>query len=117
MHLGFWGQLKKPVLCLAPMDDVTDSAFRYIIAKYSKDPSLSNPITKYVTFTEFTSADGLVRADEKGQKKLRSKLRFDEIERPVVAQLFSAKPEYMEQAAAIVQEIGFDGVDINMGCP
>jgi nifR3 family TIM-barrel protein len=117
MQKGFWGQLKKPVLCLAPMEDVTDAAFRYVIAKYCKSQSLSNPITKYVTFSEFTSADGLVRAGERGQAKLRAKLRFHEIERPIVAQLFGSKPEYMEQAAALVQELGFDGVDINMGCP
>jgi tRNA-dihydrouridine synthase len=44
-------------------------------------------------------------------------LRFTEEERPIVAQLFSADPEKMEQAAKLVQEMGFDGLDINMGCP
>lgn len=112
MHKGFWEQLEKPFLILAPMDDVTDVAFRQTIAKYSKP--LGPP---YVTFTEFTSADGLVFADEKGQEKLRAKLRFTEIERPVVAQIFSAVPEHMERTAALVRELGFDGVDINMGCP
>ena len=109
---NFWAHLAKPIFVLAPMEDVTDAAFREIIATHSKGFG-----AQYVTFTEFTSADGLARADEKGQKKLRSKLRFSEQQRPIVAQLFSATPEYMEQAARIASELGFDGVDINMGCP
>ena len=95
-------------MALAPLEDVTDAAFRRIIAERGKPD---------VMFCEFTSADGLVLADEKGQKKLRRKLLFSEIERPVVAQFFSAVPEHMEQAARIAAEMGFDGVDINMGCP
>ncbi len=95
-------------MALAPLEDVTDAAFRRIIAQKGRPD---------VTFCEFTSADGLVLADEKGQKKLRSKLLFSEIERPIVAQFFSAVPEHMEQAARIAAEMGFDGVDINMGCP
>lgn len=90
------------------MEDVTDAAFRKLIAECGKPD---------VMFTEFTSADGLVRADEKGQTQLRKKLMYSEVERPIVAQLFSAKPEYMEQAAKIAAELGFDGIDINMGCP
>ncbi len=105
---NFWATLAQPFIVGAPMDDVTDVAFRTIIARRGKP---------HVTFTEFTSADGLVRAPAEGQRKLRSKLRFSEIERPIVAQLFSSVPGYMEQGAAIVQELGFDGVDINMGCP
>ncbi|PCI90554.1 tRNA-dihydrouridine synthase [Candidatus Kaiserbacteria bacterium] len=112
MNKGFWQHLNKPFLVLAPMEDVTDIAFRSIISKYSKGTGAS-----YVSFTEFTSADGLVFADEKGQAKLRAKLRLTEAERPVVAQIFSALPENMEKAARIVAELGFDGVDINMGCP
>ncbi len=109
------------------MEDVTDAAFRATIAKYSKQSKLSHLVTKFwrrgwkkmpvVFWTEFVSADGLVHAGEKGQRKLRAKLRFTRAERPIVAQLFTANPEYMERAARIVQELGFDGVDINMGCP
>jgi len=110
--MNFWKQLEKPFFAVAPMEDVTDAAFRYIIAKYSKSNG-----GKYVTFTEFISADGLVFADEKGIKKLLAKLRFTENERPVVAQLFTATPSHMKAATRIVAELGFDGVDINMGCP
>jgi len=110
--MNFWQQLEKPFLVLAPMEDVTDAAFRAVIAKYSKDKGGS-----YVTFTEFTSADGLIRADERGRNKLLSKLRFGENERPIVAQLFSATPEYMKEAAGLARELGFNGFDINMGCP
>lgn len=107
--MNFWNELKKPILCLAPMADVTDAAFRYIIKKYSTIP--------YVTYTEFVSADGLVLAPEKGKKKLLKNLEYSEIERPIVAQFFTSKPEMMERAAALAVELGFDGVDINMGCP
>ena len=104
----FWDTLPRPFFALAPLEDVTDAAFRRLIARHGK-PN--------VMFTEFTSADGLVLADEAGQKKLRKKLLYDESERPIVAQLFSAEPEYMEKASVLVAELGFDGVDINMGCP
>jgi nifR3 family TIM-barrel protein len=119
--MNFWQEIKKPILCLAPMADVTDAAFRFIIAKCSKEitshqKSQGEPLT-YVTYTEFVSADGLVLAPEKGKKKLLKDLEYSEIERPIVAQLFGSKPEIMEKAAALVAELGFDGLDINMGCP
>ncbi len=105
---NFWQKLKKPIMVLAPMADVTDVSFRYVIAKYGKPD---------VIWTEFVSADGLVLAPEAGKKKLLKDLEFDESERPIVAQLFSSKPENMEKACRLVRELGFDGVDINMGCP
>jgi nifR3 family TIM-barrel protein len=107
MH-GFWESLPRPFFIQAPMEDVTDAAFRRLIARMGAPD---------VMFTEFTSADGLVLAPEKGQIALRAKLMFDEGERPIVAQLFSSIPERMEKAAAIVADLGFDGIDINMGCP
>ncbi len=108
---NFWSELQRPFFILAPMEDVTDAAFRTLIA------SKSDPAIPRVIFTEFTSADGLVRANEDGQRKLQKKLQYSDIERPIVAQLFSATPEYMEQAAKLCEELGFDGIDINMGCP
>ncbi len=103
---GFWGQLNKPFFSLAPMYDVTDEAFRRVIAKYS------NPD---VIFTEFVSVDGL--AHPQGREKLMQHLWFDESERPVVAQVFGVKPENFEKIATLCDELGFDGIDINMGCP
>lgn len=110
---GFWGTMEKPLFVLAPMADVTDAAFRRIIAKYSKVKGG----VPYVSYTEFVSADGLARAPEEGRKKLLKDLEYSETERPIVAQFFTATPKHMEQAAALAQELGFDGVDINMGCP
>lgn len=93
------------------MADVTDAAFRRIIAKYSK------PNGPSVMWTEFVSADGLARAPEAGRKKLLADLMYTEAERPIVAQFFTSRPEMMEKAATLARELGFDGVDINMGCP
>ncbi len=105
---NFWADLPKPFFVLAPMEDVTDVAFRRVIARRGKP---------HVFMTEFTSADGLVRANPDGQRKLRAKLAFGADEQPVVAQLFSANPQYMEEAAKIAVELGVSGIDINMGCP
>jgi nifR3 family TIM-barrel protein len=105
---NFWKKLNKPIFVLAPMADVTDIAFRTVITKYGKPD---------VTWTEFVSADGLMRAPEEGKQKLMKDLLYTEAERPIVAQLFSSNPEYMEGAAKLVEELGFDGIDINMGCP
>lgn len=105
-------------MALAPMADVTDAAFRRIIAKYSKSNEMVDVGRRpFVMYTEFVSADGLVRAPDAGRKKLLADLMYSEAERPIVAQFFSGKPEMMEKAAALAKELGFDGVDINMGCP
>ena len=108
MNRGFWDRLKKPFFVLAPLADVTDASFRRVIAKYGKPD---------VMYTEFVSADGLVLAPDSGRKKLLADLLYDESERPIVAQFFSGKPEMIAKAAAVARELGFDGVDINMGCP
>jgi nifR3 family TIM-barrel protein len=101
----FWEKLPKPFFALAPMADVTDAAFRRVIAKYGKPD---------VTWTEFVSADGLASA---GREVLKRDLEYTEQERPIVAQLFSSHPDKMREAAKLCAELGFDGVDINMGCP
>ena len=103
---NFWKKLKKPVIMLAPMADVTDAAFRQIIAKYGKPD---------VFWTEFVSADGL--AYFLAQKKLLIDLKYGKNEHPIVAQIFGAKPENIKKASALCQKLGFDGIDINMGCP
>ena len=115
MTLGFWNKLEKPFFVLAPMADVTDCVFRQLIAETGKVPrtdgSRGGPD---VTWTEFVSADGL---DSPGKEKLLIDFKYSEIERPIVAQIFSGNPEKIERAAGLVEELGFDGVDINMGCP
>jgi len=110
---NFWADLPQPFFVLAPLANVTDAAFRRIIAKYSK----TDGATPYVTYTEFVSADGLCKAGQEGRAKLMRDLVFSNAERPIVAQFFTSTPEHMEKAAALAQELGFDGVDINMGCP
>jgi tRNA-dihydrouridine synthase len=111
-HDGF----VEPILVLAPMADVTDIAFRTVIAENGKPD---------VLWTEFVSADGLMLApgdnpDDQGftsQDKLRADLKFTKAEHPIVAQIFGSRPENIRKTAALMREMGFDGVDINMGCP
>lgn len=112
---GFWGDLVQSKLLhgetlsvVAPMADVTDVAFRTMISKYSK------PHGPDVMWTEFVSADGL---NSLGREVLKRDLEFTSAERPIVAQLFTSNPENMRKAAAVCRELGFDGIDINMGCP
>lgn len=91
---------------IAPMANVTDVAFRSMFAKYGKPD---------VMWTEFVSADGLCSA---GKQVLLRDLAFNEkIERPIVAQLFTGHPDKMFEASKLIEKLGFDGLDINMGCP
>jgi tRNA-dihydrouridine synthase len=116
--MNFWQQIPKPLMVVAPMADVTDAPFRRMIAKYSAhtrfDGTIGGPD---VMWTEFVAADGLMRATPEGREKLMADLIYVEEERPIVAQLFSSNPEYMEAGAKLAAELGFDGVDLNMGCP
>lgn len=130
---SFWQKLKRPIIALAPMANVTDAAFRRIIAKYGKPD---------VMWTEFVSCDGICAAvlpnmrfrgrfpglcllDRKenalgnigGYEKLLIDLKFSPKERPIVAQFFGVKPENFYKCARLAQKLGFDGIDINMGCP
>ncbi len=101
---GFWASLPHPIIGLAPMDGVTDAPFRLMVARQGRPD---------VIFTEFTSVMDVCR----GPAHLFSSLVYSEAERPVVAQLYGKNPEIFYQAAHIVCELGFDGLDINMGCP
>lgn len=94
------------------MADVTDAAFRRIIAKYSRHGEVGGGPD--VFWTEFVSCDGLCSG---GREVLKRDLEYTEGERPIVAQLFTSTPENMFNAVRLVRELGFDGIDINMGCP
>lgn len=98
---------------MAPMADVTDVAFRALVASCGAPD---------VFWTEFVSADGLYHTREikkmrDDENPLMRDLHFTPSERPIVAQLFSSQPDMMSYAVKLVAELGFDGVDINMGCP
>lgn len=103
---NFWTKLVKPFTVLAPMDDVTDYAFRELVANHLPRPD--------VFFTEFTNAEGLVSS---GRERVLRKFLYSEFQRPIVAQIWGVVPKNMTKAAEMVAEMGFDGVDINMGCP
>jgi len=101
---SFWHQLTAPAIGLAPMDGITDYPFRSITKKYGR-PS--------VMFTEFTSVEGLGH----GAKVLLDDFQFDELQRPIVAQIYGTTPLFFYQTALLLCALGFDGIDINMGCP
>jgi nifR3 family TIM-barrel protein len=102
---NFWLKLKKPFTVLAPMDDVTDNVFRQIILEAGRPD---------VFFTEFANVDGLVH----GANGIPlHKLDYTQNQHPIVAQIWGTDPTNFEKAAKIVHSLGFDGIDINMGCP
>ena len=105
MAIGFWKKLKKPIFAVAPMANVTDAAFRQMFVECGRPD---------IFWTEFVSVEGLL---SKGREKLLPDLWFGKEEHPIVAQIFGAKPEQFEEVGGLVRELGFDGVDINMGCP
>lgn len=107
---NIWQKLKKelnpgPITILAPMANVTDSPFRRIIIQCGH-PDLF--------FNEFISCDGLCSS---GRDKLLKELRFTEDEHPIIAQFFGSNPKNFYECAQLAQELNFDGIDINMGCP
>lgn len=93
-------------MVLAPMADITDFAYRELLAKHGKPD---------VIYTEFVSCDGL--NNKEGRKALVRNLKFTEKQRPIVAQIFGSHPETFYETAKLIKELGFDGIDINMGCP
>ncbi|MDB5194926.1 MAG: tRNA-dihydrouridine synthase [Parcubacteria group bacterium] len=110
---SFWNELKKPFFVLAPLADVTDPAFRKIVAQTGKPD---------VLWTEFVSADGLYHTREKkrmldAENPLVRDLLFTPGEHPILAQIFGSNPETIAYASKLAAELGYDGIDINMGCP
>jgi len=115
---NFWQGLKKPVIALAPMEDVTDTVFREVIL------SVSDPDALHVVFSEFTSTDGLCH--EKGRPKVIERLLVNAGElqllksrnTKLVAQIWGGDPEKFRLSAKLITDMQlFDGIDINMGCP
>src|SRR5215208_1080284 len=102
--VSFWATLPRPIIGLSPMDGVTDASFRAIIAQQGKPD---------ITLTEFTHVHDVCH----GPERLLETLIYSEIERPVIAQVYGKDPALFYQAVHAVCELGFDGVDINMGCP
>jgi nifR3 family TIM-barrel protein len=102
--MSFWHDIPKPIIGLAPMDGVTDASFRWIVARHGGPD---------ITLTEFTNVDAAIHAPH----TLIRDFTYSEIERPIIAQIYGNKPELFYQAAHVVCELGFDGLDINMGCP
>ncbi len=102
---NFWQTLEKPIFILAPMEDVTDTVLRQVIARCGKPA---------VFFTEFTNVEGMF---SKGEKLVNQRLRYTEEERPLVAQIWGSHPENFFKAAKKLIDMGFNGIDLNMGCP
>ncbi len=107
---GFWNKLSVPTVGMAPMDGVTDAACRWIAKRHGQAD---------VVYTEFVSAEGLWRINKRQEfdHKIWKELRFSKEESPVVVQLFGSDPKSFYDATMIVGKMGFDGIDINMGCP
>ena len=103
--MNIWDKLTRPFFVLAPMDDVTDTVFRRIVGSCA-------PPDLY--FTEFVNADGL---QSPGREKLLPRLRFTDEERPIIAQIWGLNPDNFYKTAKDIADMGYDGVDINFGCP
>ena len=115
---NFWKTLSKPIFALAPMEDVTDTSFREVVAGLSDQQYL------HLLFTEFTSVDGMNHP--KGKIRVSERLLVSGSEKnllkqkniKLVAQIWGNKPELFHKIAReITAEYEFDGLDINMGCP
>ncbi|MFJ7973459.1 tRNA dihydrouridine synthase [Psychrobacillus sp. NPDC096389] len=103
---NFWRDLPRPFFVLAPMEDVTDVVFRHVVSKAGRPD---------VFFTEFTNSDSYCHPE--GMKSVRGRLIFTEDEQPMVAHIWGDNPEYFRRMSIGMAELGFKGIDINMGCP
>src|SRR5688572_6844190 len=104
--MNFWQSLPRPFYILAPMEAVTDVVFRHVVATAAKPD---------IFFTEFTNASSY--CSPAGTHSTRGRLTFTADEHPMVAQIWGSKPEEFRQMAHGLKEMGFAGIDINMGCP
>lgn len=106
MMNNFWAELPKPFFILAPMEDVTDVVFRHVVQAAGAPD---------VFFTEFTNSDSYCHPD--GRQSVRGRLTFTEDEQPMVAHIWGDKPEFFREMSLGLAEMGFKGIDLNMGCP
>ena len=104
--MEFWRQFKPGFTCLAPMEGVTDIAFRQVVAKAARPD---------IFFTEFTNVNSY--SSEKGRHNALERFRILPEEKPIVAQIWGTKPELFTETAQAIKQLGFEAVDINMGCP
>ncbi len=100
-----WKDLPRPFTVLAPLDGVTDVVFRQVISEIGKPD---------VLFTEFTMTEGLF---SHGRQKVLENFQYLPAQRPIIAQIWGTKPDFFYRTAQELVELGFDGIDINMGCP
>ena len=98
-----WKDFPRPLVCLAPMDGITNTAYRRIVRGLSK---------RTLLFSEFTSVDGLLRSE-----RLRERMDYHPSEHPFFMQLFGNDPQAFAEVSKMVEDRGILGVDINMGCP
>ena len=103
---NFWAELPKPFFILAPMEDVTDVVFRHVV-KEAGAPD--------VFFTEFANSDSFCHPE--GKDSLRGRLTFTEDEQPIVGHIWGDNPTFFREMSIDLAQLGFKGVDINMGCP
>ncbi|MFD2307171.1 tRNA dihydrouridine synthase [Enterococcus termitis] len=106
MTTNFWTELPKPFFILAPMEDVTDVVFRHVVQRAGAPD---------VFFTEFTNSDSYCHPD--GKDSVRGRLVFTEDEQPMVAHIWGDNPNFFREMSIGLADMGFKGIDINMGCP
>lgn len=103
--MNIWKKIKKPIMCLAPMEDVTDIVFRELLTHTYKPD---------IYFTEFVNVTGFLST---GKAYVAKRLEYTEAQHPIIAQVWGTVPEDFRKAAEEISKMGFDGIDINMGCP
>ncbi|WP_436951225.1 tRNA dihydrouridine synthase [Staphylococcus shinii] len=106
MKENFWRELPRPFFVLAPMEDVTDVVFRHVVSEAGRPD---------VFFTEFTNTESFCHPE--GIHSVRGRLTFTEDEQPMVAHIWGDKPEHFREMSIGMAEMGFIGIDLNMGCP
>jgi tRNA-dihydrouridine synthase len=106
MKENFWSELPRPFFVLAPMEDVTDIVFRHVVSEAARPD---------VFFTEFTNTESFCHPE--GIHSVRGRLTFSEDEQPMVAHIWGDKPDHFREMSIGLAEMGFKGIDLNMGCP